>query len=107
MVPYASFPYADHALRLSGVDPNAKCTVDHIEKLIEAAHKLKVIVKDMENLDEIQGFTIYKDSTENEEDGEAVKEEMMDEGTTAMLEKFKGKSVTEFMPAFILAQFKD
>lgn len=24
MVPYASFPYADHALRLLNVDPNTK-----------------------------------------------------------------------------------
>lgn len=24
MVPYASFPYADHVLRLLSVDPNAK-----------------------------------------------------------------------------------
>jgi hypothetical protein len=41
MVPYASFPYADHALRLLDVDPNAKCTMEHMDGLIQAAHKLK------------------------------------------------------------------
>jgi predicted ribosome quality control (RQC) complex YloA/Tae2 family protein len=41
MVPYSSFPYADHVLRELDVDPNAVCTFDHIEKLIEAAVNLK------------------------------------------------------------------
>ena len=40
MVPYASFPYADHALRLLNADPNMKAdpTSDsQISILIEAA----------------------------------------------------------------------
>jgi len=40
IVPYASFPYADHALRLVGVEnpnQNADPTDAHIDLLIEAA----------------------------------------------------------------------
>ena len=44
IVPYASFPYADHALRQVGVqDPNkaAEPTDVHIDLLIKAANVLK------------------------------------------------------------------
>jgi hypothetical protein len=92
MVPY---PYADHTLRLVGADPNAKCTFDHIQKLIEAAKMLKQIVVDMENLEDIPGFTIYKEDAPKElEEGKTAEDDMkeiMDEETSAMLEKFKNK----------------
>jgi hypothetical protein len=62
IVPYASFPYADHALRQVGVDePNTKAETSdaHIDKLIEAAQALRKMVQEMETLDEIQGFITY------------------------------------------------
>ena len=64
IVPYASFPYADHALRLLGIeDPNAKAepTDAHIDLLIEAANKLRTMVHEMENLDDIKGFITYSE----------------------------------------------
>jgi hypothetical protein len=77
MVPYASFPYADHTLRLLNVDPNAKATVEHIEQLIEAAHKLKQIVVDMEDLEDIPGFTIFKEDAPKElEEGKTAEDDM-------------------------------
>ena len=63
-MPYASFPYADHALREVGVsDPNLKAepTDEHVDKLIEAARFLRQMVQEMENLDEIQGFITYSE----------------------------------------------
>lgn len=69
IVPYASFPYADHALREVGVeDPNLKAeTTDaHIDKLIEAAQHLRSMVQEMENLEEIQGFITYVQEEEKE-----------------------------------------
>ena len=62
IVPYASFPYADHALREVGVeDPNIKAetTDEHIDLLIEAANALRAMVRDMEDLDDIKGFITY------------------------------------------------
>jgi len=108
MVPYSSFPYADHVLRQLDVDPNATCTVDHIPKLIEAAINLKQLVLDMENVEDIPGFTIYTEEEQNqEEDEDAEPSKVTDMATSEMLEKFKDKSVKEFMPMFILAQHKD
>lgn len=66
MVPYASFPYAEHALRLADGDPNLKAdpTSDaQIQLLISAAQKLRQLVKDMETLEDIKGFIIYKPDT--------------------------------------------
>ena len=67
IVPYASFPYADHALRLVGIeDTNAKAesTDEIIDKLIEAAHTLRDLVRDMENLEDIKGFITYSEEKE-------------------------------------------
>lgn len=66
MVPYASFPYAEHAIRLVGGDPQAKADpaqMGQIQTLIEAAQKLRQLVKDMDNLEEIKGFLLYKPDT--------------------------------------------
>jgi hypothetical protein len=79
--------------------------VEHTEKLIEAAINLKQLVLDMENVEEIPGFTIY--SKETDENLEADPSKVNDLATTEMLEKFKGKSVKEFMPMFVLNQHKD
>ena len=62
MVPYASFPYADHVLRQLSVDPNTKAEVGNesqIDILIEAAQKLKLIVQEMERMEEIKGFIVF------------------------------------------------
>lgn len=47
MVPYASFPYADHVLRTLSVEPNLKAEAkseQQIDTLIEAAQKLKALI---------------------------------------------------------------
>ena len=47
IVPYSSFPYADHALRKIGVeDPNTKAeaTDEHIDLLVQAANALRLMV---------------------------------------------------------------
>lgn len=109
MVPYSSFPYADHVLRELDVDPNAVCTFDHIDKLIEAAINLKQLVLDMENVEDIPGFTIYtKEEQKKQEDDEEcdTPNKVTDIATSEMLEKFKDKTVKEFMPMFVLAQHK-
>ena len=107
MVPYSSFPYADHVLRLLEIDPNATCTLDHIDKLIEAAIKLKQLVLDMENVEDIPGFTIYtKEEKKDEGDEEEKVNKVTDLATAEMLEKFKDKTVKEFMPMFVLSQFE-
>ena len=62
IVPYSSFPYADHALRQIGVeDPNTKAeaTDEHIDLLVRAANALRTMVQGMENLEDIKGFTTY------------------------------------------------
>jgi len=63
MVPYASFPYADHVLRLLEAEPNTKAepSDDHIEILTQGASKLKQIMQDMERMEEIKGFIVYQD----------------------------------------------
>ena len=62
IVPYASFPYADHALRSVGVEnpnSNAEPTDAHIDLLIAAAQNLRSMVHEMENLEDIKGFITY------------------------------------------------
>jgi len=74
MVPYASFPYADHALRLCDADPNLKADAtseSQIQTLILAAQKLRQLVKDMDTLDEIKGFIIFKPDTVRQVIGES------------------------------------
>lgn len=69
MVPYASFPYADHILRTLSVDPNLKAEAksdQQIDTLIDAAQKLKVLIQDMERMEEIKGFIIYSQDPSKE-----------------------------------------
>jgi hypothetical protein len=98
MVPYSSFPYAHHALKEVGADPNAKADfAEHCDKLIEAAHLLKDLVKGMEDMEDIPGFTIYSENDKKKEDDEESKEEegeeklqeVQDIAIEGMLEKFK------------------
>jgi len=66
MVPYASLPYAEHVLRLGNAEPQAKAdpTSDsQVQSLIQAAELLRRLVRDMETLEEIKGFLIYKPDT--------------------------------------------
>ena len=127
IVPYASFPYADHALRLVGIeDTNAKAesTDEIIDKLIEAAHTLRDLVRDMENLEDIKGFITYseekekpvekKEEEESKGDEEEKKEDLDKLAAEAaqkiltvdgedIMEKFKGKVLKEFLPCELLA----
>jgi hypothetical protein len=71
--------------------------------LIEAAKKLRELVANMETLDEIKGFIIYKP--------EAIKSDLPDADKQLanpfefeILKKFEGKVVQDFVPAFLLKQ---
>ena len=77
MVPYASFPYADHVLRQLKVDPNKKAEPldDQIDVLIEGAQKLKEIMQDLERMDEIKGFVVYSPEVKKPQKEKAVTEE--------------------------------
>ena len=69
IVPYSSFPYADHALRQIGVeDPNTKAeaTDEHIDLLVQAANALRSMVQGMENLEDIKGFITYSEEEKKE-----------------------------------------
>ena len=69
IVPYSSFPYADHALRQIGVeDPNkkAEATDEHIDLLVQAANALRSMVQGMENLEDIKGFITYSQEEKKE-----------------------------------------
>lgn len=69
--------------------------------MIEAAKKLRELVANMENLDEIKGFIIYKP--------EAIKADLADEDKKLanpfefeIVKKFEGKIVQDFVPVFLL-----
>jgi hypothetical protein len=68
-----------------------------VEILITAALKLKELVKNMENLDDIKGYIIYK-----EEEIKVAKEGSVVE-TSDIVKKFQGKLVSDFVPHFLLA----
>ena len=99
MVPYASFPYADHVLRLANIDPAAKVVGSdaQVQILIEAAHKLKQLVADMEKNDDLSGYLIYKEE-------EATKSEAAAPDQSDLVKKYEGKVVQDFVPCFLLAQ---
>ena len=70
MVPYTSAVYAEHVFREIGVDGNQRASLDtideHIPSLVQVAHKLKDLVKQMEDLDEIKGYIIYREESQEE-----------------------------------------
>ena len=86
----------------------------------------------MENLDEIKGYIIYREESQEElekqrqeeqkvkdlinqnkgESGEVPKadsedDSMVDEKTASIIKKFKNKILREFIPHFVLNQYKD
>ena len=77
-MPYASFPYADHALRKVGIaDPNVKAEASeaHCEALFNAAGVLRTMVEEMENLEDIKGFITYSIEEERPKPAAASLEE--------------------------------
>lgn len=131
IVPYASFPYADHALRQVGVEnpnTNAEASDEHVDLLIAAANALRKMVQEMESLDEIKGFITYTqeevkekpsqqmiDTTGESQKAEESKgnelEQLAQEAQQKILtvdgediiEKFRGKILKEFLPCELLA----
>lgn len=89
IVPYASFPYADHALRKTGVtDPNAKAepTDQHVDMLIAAAQALRTMVQEMESLEVIRGFITYAPEAEKRR---PMQDKEEDEKNEPVLEKLQ------------------
>ena len=118
MVPYASFPYADHILRQMGAAPNSPAVAaEHTQTLIDAAHKLKELIANMERLEEITGFIVYKDeevkqkpeqiSGEKELKKQESEVQAMTEEVAEMMQKYEGKVLKEFIPCFLLEQHKE
>ena len=138
LVPYSSAVYADHVFREMGRDGNQKAAIEEINKqvpiLIEAATKLRDLVKSMEEAStDLKGFIIYREESEEEkrrkEEEEAKLKELIkqnqgetelqetstpeeedlgvNEQTAAIIKKFKGKILKEFIPHFMLHQFEN
>jgi hypothetical protein len=137
LVPYSSAVYAEHIFRTMKISGTQKAlsepegdSGDHIQILIEAAGKLRDLVKEMESAGDLSGYIIYKEESEEdrkkkeaedakfkelinaENGGEAVKEEIPEEEsddeilnaqTAAIVKKFKGKLLMEFVPHFLLS----
>jgi hypothetical protein len=105
---------------------------DHIASLIEAAKKLRDLVKEMESADEIKGYIIYTEESEEDRlrkededaklkelikqnkgaeseqilDQEVDEEEFVSPKNAAIIKKFKGKLLKEFVPHFLLKQYE-
>ena len=77
LVPYSSAAYTEHVFRVMGVQGNAKATTEpsenHVPILIEAATKLRDMVKELNEADDIKGFIVYRE--ESEEDRKRKQEE--------------------------------
>ena len=135
IVPYSSAVYAEHIFRQLNEAGNQKALSApegdepaHIDILIEAAKKLRDLVKEMESADDIQGYIIYTPESEDdrkrkEEEDQRLKElikqnqggdgdqileqedneqEFVSEKAAAIIKKFKGKFLKEFVPHFLL-----
>ena len=65
MVPYSSAVYADHVFKLLNIVGNQKATTESadISILIQAAEKLRDLVKEMEDADEIKGYIVYREES--------------------------------------------
>lgn len=72
MVPYTSAAYIEHVLRVMNVESNQKVSVDSIDSqipiLVEAAGKLRDLVKDIESNEDglLKGFIVYREETKEE-----------------------------------------
>lgn len=107
MVPYCSNPYAEHALRLVGGDPSTKADplqMGQIQTLIEAAEKIRDIVKGMESLSEIKGYLLYKENTSKKHMNDADEQMLQSERDAELTRKFDQKDVSDFVPCFLLEQ---
>jgi hypothetical protein len=60
-------------------------------------------VKDMENMDDIKGYIIYKPDTIKQVFSE-TEQQMMNLSEAEIIKKFEGKAVSDFVPAFLLQQ---
>lgn len=104
-----------------------------IKPLVEAAHKLRDLVKQLsvEDLPNVKGFIIYRQESEEEiqmqkQEQEKLKlliqqnnpdaqvfdddeedQSMVNEQTAAIIQKFKGKILKEFIPVFMLKQYAE
>ena len=64
----------------------------------------------MNSAEDIRGFLVYSEApvTESKEPkDDPPEEELVSEQTQAIVKKFKGKLLMEFLPHFLLEQYKD
>ena len=68
MVPYSSASYVEHVFKLLSIQSNQKASTsqDDINSLIKAAEKLRDLVKEMEDAEDITGFIVYTTESEAE-----------------------------------------
>jgi len=116
-----------------GVSGNAKATTNpednHINTLIGAAEKLRDMVKEINNAEDLKGYVIYTEESEEDKQKKAeeeqhlkelIKQNQGDKGgdeiveeraeeeefvsahAAAIIKKFKGKILKEFVPHFLL-----
>lgn len=131
LVPYSSAAYAEHVFKIMDVSGNAKATTNpedkHVEILIEAAEKLRDMVKELNDAEDIKGYIIYKEESEEDRQKKleeeqrlkelikqnqgdqiveeaAEEEELVAEQTAEIIKKFKGKILKEFVPLCLLKQ---
>ena len=64
-MPYTSAAYADHVFKMMGVEGNTKAAPEHIQILIDAAKKLRDMVKEMAEVD-IRGYIIYTEESQDD-----------------------------------------
>jgi hypothetical protein len=124
LVPYISFPYAEHALRLNGAAPNDPVAEEHVDQLIASARSCKDLVQSFENCKDgvVQGYIVYSEDPNYKppavkEGGEEEKKKMTtgeesEDGdvnvkTDEQTVRFRGKILKEFMPGILLEQFKE
>ena len=73
IVPYASFPYADHALREIGVEnPGvvAECDAETVGVLVKAAQFIRSMVSEMDGLEELRGYITFTEEEQKKNDEE-------------------------------------
>lgn len=131
LVPYSSAAYAEHVFKVMGVSGNSKATTrpedKHVDILIEAAERLRDMVKELNDAEDIKGYIIYREESEEDRQKKleeeqrlkelikqnqgdqiveeaAEEEELVPEQTAEIIKKFKGKILKEFVPHCLLQQ---
>lgn len=134
LVPYSSAPYSEHVFKVMGVSGNSKATTNpednHVSILIEAAERLRDMVKELNDAEDIKGYIVYREESEEDrqkkqEEEERLKElikqnqgdqiveerveeeELVGESTAEIIKKFKGKILKEFVPHVLLQQHSE